>query len=684
MAGDNNLLNTIRTRLSSFDDDALAALANKGLLRRAQKDLDETTPELLGEENGRLQVRVGDSVVDIPEILNNARCTCPSGGICRHVLTALLFIRNSSPREAESKATISCVDEILSLDDAAIRKWAGTPMVREAERVLVRGMGVDIQGDRPILFSIPDLNVTCRWIPGGGLEGMVCLCHAPNACRHKVMSVLAYQASLGDRIISLEETILTASSGAPRTREEVRASVVQALHEMVSQGLSRISQESRQRLSTLSVSAHGVDLPRLERQLKVLESEISLLLTRDAQADIRNLLTSAARTEALCVALNSPTPALVGRYRSQYDEVGSIELVGVAARRWQSRSGYIGLTLYFWDTSAGNWGMWTDARSVSVGGLNPLERYKQEGPWAGCTSPHTAIRSVLRLTHAWRNHGGRISGRPATRSTILSPAHIAQMPPAVREWPDLLPKASALFAERFYERSEQDELVLISPDKWGRPGYDQIRQEMMLPVYDTHGRELFLCLPNTKENESAIGRLEKWKYADIQAVFGILRLRMGQLVVEPVAIHENEGIHNLTLDFDSLKKPVNIWQSAVSILKTFVTDEEVDRDEDDSPINALATPVGRLIFAIEAELEMMAEGGVVSGRDLSALKRLLAKADSLGLQCCSRPGLDLLNQLEEIRQGRAAHFLQVSELLLKSYYACRIASSHESILTAAW
>ena len=40
-----------------------------------------------------------------------------------------------------------------------------------------------------------------------------------------VTAVLAYQASLGKRQIAVQETALTESSGAPRSRAEVLASV---------------------------------------------------------------------------------------------------------------------------------------------------------------------------------------------------------------------------------------------------------------------------------------------------------------------------------------------------------------------------------------------------------------------------------------------------------------------------
>ena len=75
------------------------------------------------------------------------------------------------------------------------------------------------------------------------------------------------------------------------------------LREMLSLGLARLSAATAQRLLTLAVSAHGVDLPRLERMLKTLADEVQLALRRDAQSSSANIIAQAARVEALRTAL---------------------------------------------------------------------------------------------------------------------------------------------------------------------------------------------------------------------------------------------------------------------------------------------------------------------------------------------------------------------------------------------
>src|SRR5262249_25649070 len=145
---------------------------------------------------------------------------------------------------------------------------------------------------------------------------------------------------------------LQESEGAPRTRAEVLASCQSLLGEMVTNGLGRLSSTMQQRLSTLAISALGVNLPRLSLALRGLSDECKLTLARDAQADPGRMLSRMASTYALCASLEitgiNARADLVGWHRTRYEEIGHLDLVGVAAWPWRTHSGFEGLTVLFW------------------------------------------------------------------------------------------------------------------------------------------------------------------------------------------------------------------------------------------------------------------------------------------------------------------------------------------------
>lgn len=81
-------------QLRHFDDEAFAALANRGLLRRAQKDLEKEAPQVIGETPEALTVRAGGFDVTFDKRGPvHAKCTCPATSVCQHILTAALALQ---------------------------------------------------------------------------------------------------------------------------------------------------------------------------------------------------------------------------------------------------------------------------------------------------------------------------------------------------------------------------------------------------------------------------------------------------------------------------------------------------------------------------------------------------------------------------------------------------------------
>jgi hypothetical protein len=596
---------------------------------------------------------------------------------------ALLYLRELPPASpGEGGATPPAAEQPAgpatpeAIADEVLQKWAGKPLLRKALQALAVGLQVQIEeGAGPLLFRMPTRNIVCRWLAGGGLDGMVCSCHAQGPCEHKVAAVLAYQTAKGKRQPETEAPVLEASAGAPRTREALLASVGAVLRELVVLGLSRLSRATEQRLRTLAVSAHGVDLPRLEKLLRALADEIALSLARDAQAATSGLLAAASRVEALRVALAHPKPALVGVHRTNYEKVGQIELVGLGARQWRTRSGYAGLTVYFWDRSANNWATWTEARPLTTGGFDPAARYHQDGPWAGVTSPADASRSSLRLLDAFRNRVGRLSGRSATRALIPQLSDPSQVP-GLDRWGVLAERAARLFGGGFQDRSEQDELVLLRPTEWGPAEFDQVRQELTRPVFDADGRGLALVLAHTPETATAVTALEQHDPTKTSGVLGVLRLQPGRLAVEPIALFQEKGIFNLTLDGGT---------EALAVAKQSTTVEEAEEadaeGEEPEPVPS-ATRLGLLLSSLEADLEALAEGGVTAVRDVGPLGKLAGSAESLGLTCCARAALRLVEQLERDRKSVEPDRGRSAELLLQGYYTVRLAAAQEAVAAA--
>jgi hypothetical protein len=562
--------------------------------------------------------------------------------------------------------------------DQELQKWAGKALVRKATQALAVGLQSQFEGDTPLVVRFPTWNVACRWMPGVGLAGMICSCHALGPCEHRVAAVLAYQAAHGQRQLDVQSAVLEASAGAARTREEVLQSVGVVLREMVGLGLSRLSRSTEDRLRTLAVSAHGVDLPRLERVLRALADEVTLSLNRDAQAASDSLLGTASRIEALRSALVRPTPELVGVHRSLYEKVGDIELIGLGARQWRTRSGYIGLTVYFWDKSAKNWATWTVSRPTSVPDFDPEKQYTQDGPWIGCNSPHEASRSILRVQGAWRNRMGRLSARSSTHALLRGPSDPSMVPGFIN-WAALTDRARGLFGGGLRERREQDEIVLLRPQAWGPSRFDPVRQELVRPVLDDAVRPLPLVLPHTAMTAEAVNALEQYQPSSGCPVLGLLRLDGERLWVEPIAFYVGQDVFNLTLDVSTRPKKKSAARQAAAANEGTAGEDEREENTD---LAASASPLGLLLTRMAERLESAAEGGLRSVRDIEVLRNLANQADALGLASCARPLARLADLLDQVRLSVEADTAAAAGTLLRAYYVVRFAAAQEIVATA--
>ncbi len=658
-----------------------------------RKDLETVRPKMLepGEATERLRVEVADAVAELALPPAQSRCNCPSSGICRHILAALIFVKESAPEtepaagddavEIEpiaSPIAASPVEEVLSLGDEALGKWAGKALITRVKKAIAQGLPVEFdEGDR-VVARLPTRNIHCRWMPGCGLEGMICSCHEPRVCEHRVAVVLAFQVAKGTRVLDdCGSLSLVEAAEAPRSREDVLASVGAVVAEMVALGLSRLSRASAERLRTLAVSAHGVDLPRLERLLTGLAAEVELALGRDAQADSASLLAQAARVEALRRGLaRRVSPHLVGQHKTTYEQVGSIELVGAGACAWHSPSEFAGLTIYFWDRSASNWASWTDARPLTTGGFNPVLRFRADGPWTDLVSPESGARSSLRLVGAWRNRQGRVSGRPSTRAIPIGPAEVASIPARLERWDVLADRARQLFGGGFRDRTEQDAIVLLAPARWGPSRFDEVHQEYRRVIWDEEGRPLLLAMRHEKGTEAAVDTLMAHDASATRSVLGLLHLESDRLSVEPITLHTDNGPINLTLEGASSPATGHLDSPGAD---TGGQEEEFGDDVEIKPSN---TNLGRLLSLLAMRLLAIAEGGLAAYRAIPELRALGLRTEALGLGCCGTAIARVIAGLEAQRKGELSDPTPAARDLLAAYHVVRLALVQETIAVA--
>jgi hypothetical protein len=609
--------------LARYDDEAWIALASRGLLRRARKDLELLEVRVTAETPDGIEIAVGDRTVRIGAAgPGEAVCSCPSAEICQHIITAGLWLASAAPEPAPD----SLHDDLMAFGATSLTSYAGLPGYRWAHQLVsdqatppsvTRGSYLSITFERPPL--------TIRYL-GGGLDGLVLDQAMSHPERFRVAAVLAWQRAHGLELPAPPPP-RARTGGEADTRSESRArlrsTVSDLLRDTTAVGISHLSPAIHDRLTTAATWAQGAEYHRLALLLRRLADQLNLLLGRSALADDLTLLDEIAVAHGLVAALDAAAsagtepPALVGRARTAYDQVRTLDLIGLGGRPWRTGSGYHGLTCVFWSPSRQQFLSWTDARPDSLAGFEPRARWQQSAPWTGLATPAAATGCRLALTHAQVSPDSRVSGVESTTAavTTLGSDELMSLLPVRSSWREVAPPRIKGLSDHTDPMSQW---TVLRPAQGLPARWDSASQVLRYPLLDDDGEALILEVSWSRLQAHLIGRLEALGEnlpAGALVVARIVR-RRGNLTGEPLSLvlpgRATRPVDALDFDDGPEGRPSALVER---LLQSSTPDRPVpDREE---PRPAVPLPLADLRALIEAEAQRGCAGvapGVIHDR----------------------------------------------------------------------
>ncbi|MBQ7521740.1 MAG: SWIM zinc finger family protein, partial [Clostridia bacterium] len=300
-----NLINA----LLSADDDYLTALSNKGTLKRAYKDLQST--EISAEYlDGCVCVSVSGEKCTIVPTLAESKCTCPSRSICRHIITAILWLKNNFLEKdesenipvAENTVTVETVSEEtteISLPQNLTDELSAFP-IKEIQKAMKKryynaflekaekGIFPYMEELRMVTVDIPEENVIVKLI--NPLEYSACTCHSKEICRHKATAILTWQlkhhiVNLKDIKINDEKTLNIDIADIHDTAQYT----YQFLADILSNGLVRISDDIVENTESIAVMCHNSRLANCERMTREIKNRLQAYVLRKPEFKAENL-----------------------------------------------------------------------------------------------------------------------------------------------------------------------------------------------------------------------------------------------------------------------------------------------------------------------------------------------------------------------------------------------------------
>jgi hypothetical protein len=637
MASEDNLLNKLVALVGGFDDASWEALASRGLVRRARKDLERLKVQIVDGGGESLQINVPPYVVLMPSSgPARATCSCPAPGVCQHILVAGLFLQGRHSSDSQQKEAVtedSMRREASLLTPEGLKSWAGTTDYRKGVALFEKNsLPPVIEYSETVVIRLMPSSIEVRFVPTGGLEGLIL--PKLHGKRAGVAAVMAWRKSLGLEVpMVAAQQALVELSGTPRTKKEILDSACAVLEDAVAVGLSHPSQVMAERLITLAVSAQSAQLPRVALALRTVADDVRSLLRREARADEDRLLMLIARLYALMDAIRTGGDQhkmeLAGSSRGQYVEVPELNLAGVGAYTWQTGSGYVGLTVLFWSNQNKEFLSWSYARP-EIQRVDARQRFYGEGPWEGTQSPQQVAASTLKIRNGRRSINGRLSSSSKTTALVLgttAPDELDFDDRVFHFWTGLRGYVASKQPLGLREPNPLDMVVVLQPTRFGARSFDSVSQTFTWEVYDRVNQLLTLSLPFRDWNQQSIRTLEELSPSDGSHWRFVVKLAYqdDELLVEPISILRSEMKARpvFQLAFDSFGLEANeetVNSASVAASSTSDQSDSEDNQFDDDEFSAVSdsfiparVAVGGVLTELNSRLLAIAETGAQKG-----------------------------------------------------------------------
>lgn len=547
----------------NFDDDALAALASVGLLRRAAKDVEAGKVAIEGPvatafallRADAQAVRIG---ADGPA---RAQCDCPAPGICKHILAAALFLRSIPAAAGDEVPAADPLSEVIALDPAALFKLAGAAATRKAAALFAEAgpATIGVQGG-VLIIELPALELVCRYIAGAGFQGMVS--EAPGALRAALhLLALATVWRDKDRAFAWPDSVVAPrAAGQPgfsATEVQFLQSLQHLILELCRNGWSHVSEVMPAQLRASGLSARVESFPRLAAMLRTLAASTEALATRDAASDERQAIKLAARIDALCRALQQATgdalQELRGSARRSFDGNEVLELLPLGAHWWEQRNGARGLSIAFWDHSSGSILQTILARrAANDPGFTRHSAWSFSALWQGAGSVQTLLDGGLALEHARLSNDNRLSLSSETRARVLARWTTSDERWHVAGFDDWHALAASVRSGAGL-RGDAADCFMLKPTSFDPPRLDEVRQLLCWTVRDRNGLPLELRLRCAPHHLDRISNIEAWAAsgATIKAIMVRLDRDVQGGILEPTSlvIDDTGTLRPIALDY---------------------------------------------------------------------------------------------------------------------------------------
>jgi hypothetical protein len=538
-----------RADLLALSDDDLAALATRGKVNEARRDLDAgVTGRLRESEDGAVRAEWSDGrVSEVPAgaTLRKGRCSCGSVEPCRHLVRLVLLYQ----RENVIPATASEPWDPGAIPDGELAKHFRPSTLDKVRKTFDAGVLAElVRSPRPVArFHVPACHV--RFLVPGDLRYARCDCAKPAPCEHVLLAVWAFRRLEADK----RAGIVTAGTAGPPATADLLDAIEEAMRGLAGQGISGADKNTSARLSRLASRCEQADLAWPASIVQELQQQQEAYRDHDARFDPRRVADLAGELLVRLDAIRNDTgavPQLLVRGTGGDREVklGYCEFVGLGCGVRVGRKG-VEVAAYLYD---GKSGAVVALTRQMADGDKPDDELRSFAALGG----HVALKgasfadvgtAVVQLQGGRRTAGHELlPGR--TGASVLVQDRFSweevQPPVLAEEFAELEDRLSGLPPSSLRPRRLTEDFHVLYVKEARAARFDAASHTVQAILVDAAGKRALLEHPYTTRGaagaEALLARLTAGP-GELRFVSGHVRRAMRGLVIHPVCLVWEHG-----------------------------------------------------------------------------------------------------------------------------------------------
>lgn len=536
-------------------EEYLITYANKGIYNRSIKDMEKgiTVSYSFGEDWVECALS-DDSVCRLHADITRFSCSCPSDKLCKHVIIAILSYKQqhgTADAEAENEEDRAYKPDfgwLLQLTSAQIAKAFTPAQLEEALFRLEYTEDIELAETSFLTVTLLTQEVNVTFEPESEIARSMCSCKAKGNCIHKLDALLRYRSANGiDDRPDLQESSTDVSYD-----QQVVQEVKELIGEILGIGLSKLPNTICTRLELLAIAAHNGNLPNVEKDIRGLGGDLALFFQRHVQFSKEGLLERLTRVYLGLLALEKAEKSeqkkqLLGSFKSKYHTIPRLRLYALGANPWETRSGYKGVTYYFFSFEDKRLYTFTEARPVYYEGssFSFANSYKGKSPWSDLITMEELSRSQVTLIQAKTNREQRLSSSEETKLTIQKRINIEEIDLGqllLHDWS----KLGRIGPGEMFEQAGENVFFLVA-SRIDKVDFDETAQQLLITIVDENENMLDLAMLYQGQFARHIQFLERNKRLfELRNVY-VLVQKYGETLY-PISFLQGTSLTSLKLD----------------------------------------------------------------------------------------------------------------------------------------